>query len=101
MNEHGRIHQKNPDIVARKIADEIILVPILRKVGDVESIYNLNQVGARIWELIDGKRQVEEIRDLIVAEFEVSQEEAEKDLLTLLEQFNEIGAINEVPVDGV
>ncbi len=46
MNEQGRIHQKNPDIVARKIADEIILVPILRKVGDVESSYNLNQVAA-------------------------------------------------------
>jgi len=74
---------------------------IRRKVGDLESIDNLNQVGARIWELIDGKRQVHEIRDLIVAEFEVSQEEAEKDLLTLLQQFTEIVAINEVPADGV
>lgn len=74
---------------------------IRRKVGDLEGIDNLNHVGVRIWELIDGKRQVQEIRDLIVAEFEVSQEKAEKVLLTLLQQFTEIGAINEVPVDGV
>ena len=83
-------------MVFRRIADECILVPIRKNVGNVESIYMLNEVGAQIWELIDGKRQVEEIRDLIVEEFDVSQGEAEEDLLTLLQQFNEIGAINEV-----
>ncbi len=100
MNQHATIYQKSPDIVSRKIVDEIILVPIRRKIGDVESIYTLNELGAHIWELIDGKRRVNEIRDLIVAEFEVSQGEVEGDLLTLLQQFTEIGAVNEVPTDG-
>lgn len=86
-------------MVFRRIADEIILVPIRRNVGDVECIYTLNEVGARIWALIDGTRRVEEIRDRIVGEFEVSQGEAEEDLLRVLEQFDEIGAINEVPTD--
>ena len=27
MNQHARIYQKSPDIVARKIVDEMILVP--------------------------------------------------------------------------
>jgi len=97
MHSLGRIFQKDSSIVSRRVADEVILVPIRRRAGDVESIYTLNQVGARAWELIDGTRRVEEIRDRIVAEFEVSQENAEEDLLTLLEQFNEIGAITEVP----
>lgn len=100
MSHATRIYQKNPDIVSRKIVDEMILVPIRRKLGDVESIYTLNEVGARIWELIDGKRRVEEIRDLLIAEFEVSPGEADEDLLTLFQQFSEIGAINEVPTDA-
>ena len=100
MNQQDRIYQKSPDIVSRKIADEIILVPIRRNVGDVESIYTLNEVGAHVWELIDGNRQVEEIRELVVAEFEVSQGEAEEDLLNLLQQFSEIGAIHEVSTHG-
>ena len=91
---------RDPSMVFRRIADETILVPIRRKVGDVESLYTLNEVGARIWELIDGVRPVEQIRDLIVSEFEVSQGEAERDLLTLFRQFREIGAISEAAADG-
>ena len=95
-----RFFARDPSMVFRRIADECILVPIGRSVTDVESIYTLNAVGARIWELIDGKRRVETIRDLIVAEFEVSHREAEEDLLILLEQLGEIGAVREVRLDG-
>ena len=87
-------------MVFRRIADEYILVPIRKNVGDVESLFTLNPMGAQIWELIDGRRRVEEIRDLIVGEFDVSREEAEEDLLVLLEQLGEIGAVCEVGVDG-
>jgi len=90
-----RIYHKSPDIVSRKIVDEVILVPIRRRGEDVESLYTLNEVGARIWESIDGTRQVREIRDLIVAEFDVTGAQAEVDLLTLLDQLSQIGAITE------
>lgn len=95
MNHDTRIYQKSQDIVSRTIVDEVILVPIRRRGEDVESLYTLNEVGARIWESIDGTRQVREIRDLIVAEFDVGGAQAEADLLTLLEQLSQIGAITE------
>ena len=91
---------RDPSMVFRRIADECILVPIRKNVGDVESLYTLNDVGAQVWELIDGERRVKEIRDQIVATFEVSPAEAEDDLITLLQQLDEIGAIQEMPVDG-
>ena len=93
MNYLDRCYQKSPDIVSRKIADEYILVPIRHNVGDLESIYTLNEVAARIWELIDGKRNMGEIRDMIVEEFEVSPEEAEKDLSELLQKLEKIEGI--------
>jgi hypothetical protein len=86
----------DPSIVARKIADEFILVPIRQKAGDVESIYTLDEVAARIWELIDGHRRVCDIRDQIVAEFEVGPEEAESDLVGFLRQLEHAGAVREV-----
>ena len=95
VNRDTRIYQKSQDIVSRKIVDEVILVPIRRRGEDVESLYTLNEVGARIWESIDGTRQVREIRDLIVAEFDVEGAQAEADLLTLLDQLSQIGAITE------
>lgn len=95
MNHNVTIYRKSPDIVPRKIVDEMILVPVRRRVGDVESLYTLNEVGARIWELIDGQREVREIRDLLLEEFEADKVEVEADLLALLEQLHQIGAIAE------
>lgn len=96
MNYLNRCYQKDPDIVSRKIADEYILVPIRHNVGDLESIYTLNEVAARIWELIDGKRRVSEIKDKISEEFEVSPEEVERDLSELLQKLEKIEGIKEV-----
>ena len=90
------IFQKDSSIVSRRIADEVILVPISRKVEEVECLYTLNEVGARIWDLIDGQRSLKAVRDTLVAEFEVSEREAEEDLLTLIEQLQQIGVIQEV-----
>jgi hypothetical protein len=93
MHYLERCYEKNPDIVFRKIADEYILVPIRQNSGDLESIYTLNEVAARIWELIDGKMKSEEIKEKITDEFEVTPEEAEKDLIQFLKDLEDIKGI--------
>ena len=90
-----RVYKKSDSVVARKIGNEFILVPIRQDVGDLESIYTLNETGARIWELIDGKTKVSQIKERLVEEFEVLPEEAEKDLIEHLRQLEEIEAIIE------
>jgi len=95
MSFLDKIYKKSDSIVFRKIADEFILVPIRQNVGDLESISTLNEVAARIWELIDGKMKVREIKDKIIEEFEVTPQQAEKDLIEYLQQLKEIEAIIE------
>ena len=90
VNYLKRCYQKNPDIVFRKIAGEIILVPIRQNVGDLESIYTLNEIAAKIWELIDGKRTVEEIKEIMLNQFEVSEKDIENDLTGLLDNFRKM-----------
>ena len=87
------IYRHDSSIVAREIAGEVILVPIRQNVGDLESIYTLNETAARIWALVDGERSPEAIRDAIVEEFEVSQAEAERDVEDLLAQLEAVSAI--------
>ncbi|RZB30189.1 MAG: hypothetical protein SRB1_02469 [Desulfobacteraceae bacterium Eth-SRB1] len=93
MNYLDKVYSKSDSIVFRKIADEFILVPIRQNVGDLESIYTLNETGARIWELIDGKIKVREIKEKLIEEFEVTPEEVEKDILEHLVQLEKIKAI--------
>jgi len=95
MDFLNTVYNKSDSIVFRKIADEFILVPIRQNVGDLESIYTLNETAARIWELIDGKMKVEEIKEKIVEKFEVTPKEAEKDIMEHLMQLEEIKAITE------
>ncbi|OIP28964.1 MAG: hypothetical protein COW04_11000 [Deltaproteobacteria bacterium CG12_big_fil_rev_8_21_14_0_65_43_10] len=95
MDFTEKIYKKDDSIVYRKIADEFIMVPIRQNVGDLESIYTLNETAARIWELIDGKVKVRKIKERIVEEFEVTPEEAEKDIIEHLRQLEGIKAIVE------
>jgi hypothetical protein len=95
MSFLDKVYKKSDSIVFRKIADEFILVPIRQNVGDLESISTLNEVAARIWELIDGKMKVREIKDKIIEEFEVTPQRAEKDLKEYLQQLKQIEAIIE------
>jgi hypothetical protein len=48
--------------------------------------YGLDAVGARVWALLAEPRRVPELVDAIVAEFDVTREECERDLLALLDQ---------------
>lgn len=89
-------YEKNPDIVSRKIADETLLVPVRRRAGDIRSIFTLDEVGSFIWELIDGKEQVGQIKEHITEEFDVTGQRAEEDLIKLLKQLEEVKAIKEL-----
>ena len=40
---------------------------------------NLNDVGAFVWEQIDGVKSLQDIKDRLLAEYEVSSREAEDD----------------------
>jgi hypothetical protein len=86
---------KNDMMVGRKIADEFILVPIRQTVGDLQCMYTLNGVGARIWELIDGHATIDEITSAIVREYEVETPQAKADVVEFLAQMKEIGAVVE------
>lgn len=96
MSFPQEVYCKDDSIVFRRIEDEVILVPIRQNVADLESIYTLNEVGAFIWEQIDGRRTTADILALTIEEFEVSEEEAGKDLMEFVRQLTSIGALTKV-----
>jgi len=48
--------------------------------------YGLDPVGARIWQLIQQPRSVDEVHETLVGEYEVEPERCEQDLITLFEK---------------
>lgn len=89
------IYSKDESIVGRRLDEEMILVPVKNNVGDMNSIYVLNEVGARIWELIDGKKDVSEIVSIIKNEFD-SPPDVERDIMEFISDLEHIGAIRAI-----
>ena len=91
------VYERNERVVSRRIVDELILVPVRESVAEMETLITLNEVGARIYELVDGKRSVKDICGTIVEEFDVSAETAEADVREFLEQLLSVDSIREIP----
>ncbi|MBI2859305.1 MAG: PqqD family protein [Chloroflexi bacterium] len=93
-------YEKDTTMVTREIAGEMILVPIRQNVGDLQCIYTLNEVGARIWKLLDEKGTLADIVSTLVTEYEVEREQAEADMTGFLAEMESIGAMVPAQVQG-
>lgn len=91
-----QVFQKNGSMVCRTIDNQTIMVPIRRNVGDLQHIYTLNKVAARIWELIDGQKTFEDIQENIVSKYCISSEKAEKDISKFIKQLIEVEAVKQI-----
>ena len=60
------ILKKNKNMVTRKIADETILLPIYKTSKEINCIYTLNKPASIVWDMIDGKTTVGEIKDKVL-----------------------------------
>ena len=87
---------RNEQFISRRIADEFLLVPISNHLSGDNWLFVLNEVGGRIWELIDRDRSVQQIGQLLIEEFDTTPEQLEEDLFRLLDQLQELGAIEAV-----
>jgi len=84
----------NSGVVGRVLnspgADQLEAVIVLPASGKIEV---LNDVGARIWSLVNGHRSVREIATLLCAEYQVESALAEADALVFLEELAGRGVI--------
>ena len=93
MTDAEQFYKRNENFVFRQIDNETILVPIKDNVGDMSCIYNLNEVGAFIWQNIKCKNSVTDIKTMILSEFEVTESQAKADLNEFVKDLKAIEAI--------
>ena len=89
------IYRHVPDIVLRRIADEAVLVPVRSNVGDLDSIFTLNQTAITIWSALDGMTPLHRVIDVVCDEYEIDRETAAADTREILAQLAEAGLIEE------
>lgn len=86
------------DVVARKIEGELIIVPLVAGIGDIEDeLYTLNDIGKTIWDKLDGKRSLKNVVEELSAEFDAPAKEIERDVIGLVEELLKRRMVTEVP----
>lgn len=91
-----QIFRKSGNIVSRDIAGETILVPVRGKLADMQNIFSLNPVARYIWDQIDGKSTLSEVRSRIIKNFSVSAERADEDLNGFIDELQKANLIFEI-----
>lgn len=82
---------KDNEVLFTSMGEDAVLLHVQR--GDY---YSLNRVGARLWVLADGTKTIGGLADVLTEEFEISREQAVKDIIELVEQFVNEGLVKVV-----
>lgn len=92
MVSNAKSYRPNPRAMFRVIDDEAVILHL-----DAGLYYGLNPVGTRIWQLLGESASVAQICEAIVAEFDVSADEAGADVASFLEALveNDLAAVAE------
>ena len=81
------IYAPSEDIVAREIEGELIIVPLVSGIGDMEDeLFTLNETGRAIWEKLDGEKSLKDVAEELSMEFEAPAGEIETDVTGLAEE---------------
>jgi hypothetical protein len=84
---------KDKNLVTRSIGGETLIVPVRRGIGDLECIYALNEVGSRVWALLDEQTPFKKIVETICSEYDVTTDQAVRDISELLSSLEAAGLV--------
>jgi hypothetical protein len=85
------------NVVAREIEEELIIVPLVSGMGDLEDeLYSLNETGKAIWKKLDGTRDLQAIAAELAAEWDAPPGEVEEDVMGLTRELLERGMLVEI-----
>ncbi len=87
------VYRHATDVVLRRVGEEGVLVPVRNNVGDLDSIFTLNQSAITIWEALDGNTALYRVIDRVYTEYEVDRDTAAADARELIGRLAEAGLI--------
>lgn len=70
--------------VCRSVGAAHMAVPVGARTRDVRGVVALSESGALLWERLRADASVEDLVEILLAEYEVGREQAEKDVLAFV-----------------
>ncbi|MCX2975369.1 PqqD family protein [Halieaceae bacterium IMCC8485] len=78
----------SPDVISQEVSGETVLLDL-----NSEHYFGLDEVGTRIWQLIDSSGNLQEIYDTMLNEYEVEADQLLEDMAQLLGDIEKAGLV--------
>lgn len=78
----------SPDVISQEVSGETVLLDL-----NSENYFGLDEVGTRIWQLIESSGKLQDIYDTLLAEYEVEADQLLEDMEQLLTDIEKAGLV--------
>lgn len=92
LNHRRRSVARSPHAISQVVGDELIVLD-----PATENFIALNDVGARIWELLADEPHTDRLRDLIAVEYRIGEDQASADLHEFVDRLVDLGLVSCFP----
>lgn len=82
----------SPDVISQEVSGETVLLDL-----NSENYFGLDEVGTRIWQLIESSGNLQDIYDTLLAEYEVEPDQLLEDIEQLLTDIEKAGLVSLQP----
>lgn len=79
---------RSDDVLHQEVGGEAVLLDLAS-----ESYFGLDPVGSRIWELLDGRVALEQVRDRLCDEYDAPPDRISADLMALAQSLLDAGLV--------
>jgi hypothetical protein len=79
----------SPEVLFQEVSGETVLLDL-----SSENYFGLDEIGTRIWEMLNGGASVGEVVDALLEEYDTDRKVLECDVAELLEKLAEAGLIS-------
>jgi len=79
-----QLYKKRAGFVEKTIGDELVIVPLVGAVAQMDKVFSLNELGVFIYKMLNTPKSEEEIITLILNEFDIDELTAQQDLKQFL-----------------
>lgn len=79
----------SPDVISQEVSGETVLLDL-----ESENYFGLDEVGTRIWQLIEEKGNLQAIFETLLQEYEVEEERLLEDLESLVAEIEKLGLVS-------
>lgn len=80
---------RNESILFSELEDKLLMMSI-----DNGEYYSLDSIAARIWELIETPKSIEQLCSILVKEYDVRPDTCEQDVVEFIEKMQSLGIIS-------